>query len=52
MAFVEKVEEFDSANEDWESYIERVELYCEANDKNKKVSLHLSLMGAKTQSFT
>lgn len=50
MAFVGKIEEFDSANEDWESYIERVELYCTANDveEEKKVPTLLSLMGAKT----
>lgn len=50
MAFVGKVDEFDSANEDWEAYIERVELYCHANDveDEKKVSVLLSLMGAKT----
>lgn len=50
MEFVGKIEEFDSANEDWESYIERVELYCTANDveEEKKVPTLLSLMGAKT----
>lgn len=36
MAYVGKVEEFDSASEDWESYIERVELYCNANDVDDK----------------
>lgn len=32
MAFIRKVDKFDSANEDWEAYTERVELYCGAND--------------------
>ena len=50
MAYVGKVDEFDSANEDWEAYMERVELYCDANDveEDKKVSVLLSLIGAKT----
>lgn len=50
MALVGKIEEFDSANEDWESYIERVELYFTANDveDEKKVATLISLMGAKT----
>uniref|UniRef100_A0A3P9MT26 Retrotransposon gag domain-containing protein n=1 Tax=Poecilia reticulata TaxID=8081 RepID=A0A3P9MT26_POERE len=50
MACVGKVEEFDSSSGDWESYIERVELYCDANDiEDKKISsILLSLMGAKT----
>ena len=50
MSYVGKVDEFDSANEDWEAYMERVELYCDANDveEDKKVSVLLSLIGAKT----
>ncbi|XP_014834021.1 PREDICTED: uncharacterized protein K02A2.6-like [Poecilia mexicana] len=53
MACVGKVEEFDSSSGDWESYIERVELYCDANDieDEKKSSVLLSLMGAKTYSL-
>lgn len=45
-----KVEEFDGANEDWESYVERIELYFIANDveDNKKVPTLLSLIGVKT----
>lgn len=50
MTFVGKVDEFDSSSEDWEAYIERVELYCDANDvdEEKKSSVLLSVMGAKT----
>ncbi|CAL9689673.1 unnamed protein product [Knipowitschia caucasica] len=50
MAFVGKVDEFDSTSEDWEAYIERVELYCTANnvETEKKAPVLLSLMGAKT----
>ncbi len=41
---------FDSTVEDWGTYVERVELYCEANAiaDDKKVAVLLSLMGAKT----
>lgn len=50
MSFVGKIEAFDSTTEDWETYIERVELYFTANDveEEKKVATLLSLMGAKT----
>lgn len=50
MSFVGKIEEFDCANEDWETYIERVELYFIANDAEdeKKAPTLLSLMGLKT----
>ena len=50
MAFVGKVNEFDCGNEDWESYIESIELYFKANDvaDDKKVPTLLSLIGAKT----
>lgn len=51
MAYVGKVDEFDSANEDWEAYMERVELYCDANDveEEKKVSVLLSLIATNVQ---
>lgn len=50
MAVVGKIEEFDSAKEDWQSYIERVEVYFVANDvqDDKRVATLLSLMGATT----
>ena len=50
MAYIGKVDEFDSANEDWEAYMERVELYYAPNDmeQEKKVSVLLSLIGPKT----
>ena len=53
MAYVGKIEEFSSINEDWDSYIERIELYFAANDvsKEKEVSTLLSLMAAKTYSL-
>lgn len=53
MSFVGKIEAFDSTTEDWETYIERVELYFTANDveEEKKVATLLSLMGAKTYSL-
>lgn len=46
MSFVGKIEAFDSTTEDWETYIERVELYFTANDveEEKKVATLLSLM--------
>ena len=50
MAVVGSISEFDSGSEDWPTYIERVELYCIANDiiEEKKVSVLLSVMGPKT----
>lgn len=40
---------FDSNAEDWGTYVERVELYCEANatENDTKVAVLLSVMGAK-----
>ena len=50
MAMIGTITEYDSGTEDWATYIERVELYCDANyvDDDKKVSVLLSVMGAKT----
>ena len=44
------VGEFDSTQEDWESYIERVEFYMAANsiDDDKKRATLFSICGAKT----
>lgn len=41
---------FDNDAEDWGTYVERVELYCEANaiENDKKVAVLLSIMGVKT----
>lgn len=40
---------FDSNAEDWGTYVERVELYCEANatENDTKVAVLLCVMGAK-----
>lgn len=50
MAMIGTITAFDSSTEDWETYIERVELYCSANDvkDEKKVAVLLSIIGAKT----
>ena len=45
-----KIDAFDEANDDWNAYVERMELYFIANeiDKDKQVAVMLSLMGNKT----
>lgn len=45
-----KIEAFDEANEDWSTYVERVEQYflAKENEKEKQVPAILSLMGSKT----
>ena len=45
-----KIDAFDEANEDWSTYVERVEQFFIANDiaEDKQVSAILSLMGNKT----
>jgi len=41
---------FDSDIENWDTYIDRVKIYCRANeiDDNKKAITLLNVMGAKT----
>ena len=42
---------FDSAHEDWDSYVERLQLYCTANDiedAEKRRAILLSTCGAST----
>ena len=48
--FVGHMDSFDSAVEDWTSYVERVEHYCVANGikEDRAVAVLLSVMGAKT----
>ncbi len=50
MAMIGMIATFDITVEDWGTYMERMELYCEANAvaDEKKVAVLLSLMGAKT----
>ncbi len=51
MATYGRVNEFDEAAEDWDSYVERLDQYFEANDVDdagKKRSILLSVCGAKT----
>ncbi len=50
MAMIGTIAAFDITVEDWGTYVERMELYCEANAvaDEKKVVVLLSLMGAKT----
>ncbi len=49
MAMIGTIAAFDITVEDWGTYVERMELYCEANAvaDEKKVAVLLSLMGAK-----
>lgn len=51
--YIGTIAAFDSTIEDWATYIERVELYCDANSVqgDKKVAVLLSVMGAKTYSL-
>ncbi|KAI7813566.1 hypothetical protein IRJ41_020631 [Triplophysa rosa] len=50
MSMIGSFATFDSNVEDWGTYVERVELYCKANEvaDEKKVSVLLSVMGVKT----
>ena len=47
--FIGKIGEFEESNEDWPTYVERVEQYFVANevDNEKKVPALLSLIGGK-----
>lgn len=50
MASIGKIGEFDYAVEDWPTYVERLELFCAANDikDDRKKACLLTQMGAKT----
>ena len=50
MARIGSIGEFNAEVEDWEMYVERVNLYCTANNiaNDKKNAVLLTLMGAKS----
>ena len=45
-----RINEFEAHNEDWETYVERVEMFFDANgtENDKHVAILLSCVGAKT----
>ena len=50
MASIGQIGEFDASVEEWPTYVERLELYCLANEikGEKKKACLLTQMGAKT----